>query len=423
MKKIAKLSQNTRWIKKVQDCLDTLNTIIQPQHKIMVAVSGGADSIMTACLLYHFFIQKKYDIKNLRFIHCNHNTRTGNRDDEKFITSFFKGTQVIISKRTSNKKNSETELRKRRYEVFQHYTKKHHIDQLIFGHNLTDRIESTFLNLLRGANINGFLAMKQQELHHLLPWIQVVRPLLWLTKDEITQICTQQDIPFITDPTNYDTTTSLRNKLRNEILPTIYKLAHKKTTTNNSFVESIKNIYEQIEKNQITKKYILKPIVQSPHRNTDFAYQRKTSPKSITSEKILEIMKMLNISNNITTPLLKERTQFLQKNTSGYKYFNKTYFFKSHGNIYIISWPIFFWKKTIDKSYTIHTIQNINREGENITIQKEYLNATLRFPTTGDIYKKKTRNEYCINQKIPIFRRNFIPIVVKKNQIIKIYKK
>jgi hypothetical protein len=46
----------------------------------------------------------------------------------------------------------------------------------------------------------------------------------------------------------------------------------------------------------------------------------------------------------------------------------------------------------------------------------------LIFPKKGDLYRKKTRNEYCINQKIPIFRRNFIPIVVKWNQIIKIFK-
>lgn len=118
---------------------------------------------------------------------------------------------------------------------------------MVFGHNLTDRIESTLLNLLRGANLNGFLAMQIQETHHLLPGTQIVRPILGLTKDEITAICTQNNISFVTDPTNIDTTTSLRNKLRNKILPQLYTLAHKQTTTTNSFIESMKHVYEQLE--------------------------------------------------------------------------------------------------------------------------------------------------------------------------------
>jgi tRNA(Ile)-lysidine synthase len=124
---------------------------------------------------------------------------------------------------------------------------------LVFGHNLTDRIESTFLNLLRGANLNGFLAMQVQEDHHLLSGLsaeigtKVLRPLLEITKDEITNICERNKIPFITDPTNKDTTTSLRNKLRNKVLPELYKLANKQTKTTNSFIESMKNIYRQLE--------------------------------------------------------------------------------------------------------------------------------------------------------------------------------
>ena len=128
----------------------------------------------------------------------------------------------------------------------------------------------------------------------------------------------------------------------------------------------------------------------------------------------MQAMKTLNSSNNITTPLLKERTNFLQENESGYKYVNKTYLFKSHGNIYLISGPTFFWQKTIASSEKIHKLGESNREGGKYKIQKkEYLGATLRFPQKGDLYRKKTRNEYCINQKIPIFQRNFIPIIAK----------
>lgn len=406
-----------------QTYFELLKNKVQANQKIMVAVSGGADSILTASLLYNFFVKNKYDIQNLYFMHCNHQVRTGNATDEAFIIKFFEGTQLIVAKRTSKKSGTETELRNWRYGEFKKQIKINNIDQLVFGHNLTDRIESTFLNLLRWANLNGFVAMQTQETHHLLPWIQVLRPILTLTKNEITHICKQNEIAFVTDPTNIDTTTSLRNKLRNKILPELYKIANKQTTTTNSFIESMKHIYEQLENSFQQKSIILNPIHQSSHRNAKFAYQRIIEPKEVTSEWILQAMKTLDSSNNITTPLLKERTKFLQENESGYKYFNKTYLFKSHGKIYFISAPTFFWQKTIVPAEKISKLGDINQEGQTYEInKKEYLWATLRFPKKGDMYKKKTRNEWCINQKIPIFRRNFIPIVVKKNQIIHIFK-
>ncbi len=385
---------------------ESLKSKVEPTQKVMVAVSGGADSILTAVLMYNFFLYNKYDLQNLFFIHCNHQTRAGNLADQKFISTFFDDTQITIVTRKWTKKWSETELRKRRYDEFKKQAKKYAIDQFVFGHNLTDRIESTFLNLLRGANLNGFIAMQSQEPHHLLWDIQVLRPILELTKQEITHICKTNHIPFVTDPTNNDSTTSLRNKLRNKVLPQLYNLTHKQTPTTNSFIESMKNIYTSLEESNKkilnSKFWTLNAIEQSPHRNATFAYQRIIDPNDITNESIIQIMKKLNISNNITTRLLKERTTFLQKNTSGYKYFNKTYVFKSHGNIYLISAPKFFREKTIDSSKKIDTT----------TVE--------RFPRKEDKYKGKTRNEWCINQKIPLFRRNFIPIVVKKNQIIKV---
>ncbi len=404
-----------------QSCFDILQSKVQPTQKIMVAVSGGADSILTASLMYNFFLKNKYNLQNLFFMHCNHHTRRGNASDEEFIRKFFEGTQILIVKRISNKKSTEAELRNRRYAQFKKQIEKYDIKQLVFGHNLTDRIESTLLNLLRGANLNGFLAMQTQEEHHLLPGTQIIRPILGLTKEEITAICTKKDIPFVNDPTNTDTSTSLRNKLRNKILPGIYSLAHKQTSTTNSFIESMKNIYEQLEDTSHQIQNILKPLQQSPHRKSTFAYQRMIDPKDISKERIMQVMKALNRSNNITTPLLKEWELFLQKNESGYKYFNTTYVFKSHGKIYIISGPVLFWQKTIDTSEKIDTLGDKDREGETYEInKKEYLGATLRFPKKGDRYKNKTRNEYCINQKIPLFQRNFIPIIVQKNQILKV---
>ena len=191
-------------------------------------------------------------------------------------------------------------------------------------------------------------------------------------------------------------------------MPGLYKLANKQIKTTNSFIESMKNIYDALEKshekNLNSEFLILKPIKKSPHRNAKFAYQRMIDSDKITNELMMYVMKKLHISNNITTPLLNELTKFLTNSESGYKYFNTTYLFKSHGNIYIISAPKAFREKTVDSQKKIDTT------------------TVKRFPRKGDRYKGKTWNEWCINQKIPIFRRNFIPIVTKKNQIEKVFR-
>lgn len=177
--KKAKTLQNTSLtFTKKQECFRFLKEKITPNQKIMVAISGGADSMLTACLLYDFYKKEHYPLDHIFFIHCNHNTRSSNTDDETLIKNFFEKTNTYITKRPSNKKASEAELRTWRYKEFSSYTKKEHIDYLIFGHNLTDRIESSFLNLLRGANLNGFLAMTSEETHHLLKNTKVLRPLL-----------------------------------------------------------------------------------------------------------------------------------------------------------------------------------------------------------------------------------------------------
>jgi len=245
--------------------------------------------------------------------------------------------------------------------------------------------------------------MHDQEQHHLLGETKILRPILERTKDEVMEICAKNKIPFVTDPTNKDSTTSLRNTLRIDVLPKLYQLAHKQTKTTNSFIESMKNIYKQWENLQ-KKDIILKPIKKSPHRNAQFAYQRIIDSDAISNMETIAMMKKLHITNNVTTPLLDELTKFLKKSKSGYKYVNNTYLFKSHSNIYIISAPKAFREKTIDSEKKIDTT------------------TVKRFPRKGDVYKGKTWNERCINQKIPVFWRNFIPILAKKNQIIKAFK-
>jgi len=88
--------------------------------------------------------------------------------------------------------------------------------------------------------------MSEYEEHPLLKNCSVFRPLLHLSKAEILKLCSQLGLPFVVDPTNQDSTTSLRNKLRNTVLPSLYALAHKADAGQNTFQQSMENIYKAI---------------------------------------------------------------------------------------------------------------------------------------------------------------------------------
>jgi tRNA(Ile)-lysidine synthase TilS/MesJ len=97
----------------------------------------------------------------------------------------------------------------------------------------------------------------------------VFRPLIDLTKNEITQLCKKYKIPYIHDETNDNPKTSLRNFLRIKLLPQIYKLSNKKDKLSNSFIESMSTIYKQLDQEEPDNN-LLKDTIKSPYRNHRF---------------------------------------------------------------------------------------------------------------------------------------------------------
>jgi tRNA(Ile)-lysidine synthase TilS/MesJ len=88
--------------------------------------------------------------------------------------------------------------------------------------------------------------------HHLVP-SKVFRPLLNLNKEEILTHCKQIGLPYFEDKTNNSPNISKRNKLRNTILPLLFKESNSTSNKTNTFFESMKNIYQSLE-NTATKK-------------------------------------------------------------------------------------------------------------------------------------------------------------------------
>ena len=276
--------------------------------------------MLLAVTLYHFFVQEKRDLQNLIFIHCNHRTRLENTQEAEFVQTFLSGCRVeLVTRKEGLAKHTEESLRKRRYQAFATLAKKYTAAGLLLGHNLTDRIETSFLNLLRGAHLKGFLAMGEKENHHLLP-CDVIRPFLHLSKSHIQKLCSQAKIPYVRDPTNDDTTTSKRNLLRNQVLPELYNLAHNHSPNANTFQQSLDTLYTSIQHIMTPQTSLLRKIPSCDLWKASAAYEIHSSKKTWTKELTGQLLQELHLNKSTSQAQIEQITTFLAQAEQGYVY-------------------------------------------------------------------------------------------------------
>ena len=412
-------------ISKFSYLFDQLSDYIFDNKKVLIAVSGGPDSMFLSVLIYNFFIQNKLDLNNLFFVHCNHNTREETDSEQKFVEDFFDWLNLNICNRLDSSqaqndsvaKETENNLRQWRYGEFQKIIDQNHIDFIMTGHNLTDRIESSFMNVFRGAGLNWFLAMRFVDSNSLLQNVEIIRPLLSFTKKEVEEFCDKFEIPFVVDKTNLDLETSLRNKIRLGLFPQFQKLSH----SDDSFFESMKKIYLELDqKHSVEDIWKLVEIRKSVYWNCDFAFLWDIPLSFVSSELLLKILKKFNLSANISKNTLSELVDFFTSAKQWYKYLNWVYFFLSHSKMYIIKAKDNFWQKHIEKSLIIDKLWECVIGKEVVDIQdKKFIGFEIRYPKIGDKISSKSWSKYCVNNKIPIFWRNFVPVIVDWNNILK----
>ncbi len=397
---------------------DVIMWTISQDQKILCAVSGWPDSMLMWHLILDLWESQKRNTKNILVLYCDHQTRVSEAWD--IIQSYNHNRCTLIrSIRPKNQGKTEASMRQRRYKQIQKTAKKNNSKIILFGHNLTDRIESAFINMLRGCGIQWLTSLKQIEKNHqLLPNHTIFRPLSDIAKDDITKLCKKYKIPYETDPTNKDNTYSLRNKLRNDILQKLYKQANQ-GKNGNAFHQSRRNIFAASE--NIPSTIHRKKLDTHPDRKAKRAYTYTQEKKELTIDDLYQICQQEQQKNNITQKILTEIQQFCIHKHQGHKYRNGIYFFANKKDIIIISAPKKFWirKKSMKKKITSTT----TKRGKTVLkTPKEHKGQYLQYITQdGYKYWSKSRSKRCINHKIPVIRRNHIPVIVKNKQITKIY--
>lgn len=193
------------------------NHLIEKGNKVLVAFSGGADSVF----LLQFLIKYKtrFGIELAAF-HLNHKLRGRDADaDEKFCTDFctkknieFQSVSKDVKQISKKKKVSiEEAARELRYAELIKTSEKLKADKIATAHNLSDSVETVLLNFIKGTGLKGFAGIPVQREN-------IIRPILCLTSEEIRKYLKLNKISYRLDKSNLNIDYE-RNFLRNEVIP------------------------------------------------------------------------------------------------------------------------------------------------------------------------------------------------------------
>ncbi len=194
---------------------ENLKFKISKQSKLIVAVSGGADSIALLHLLYTAGYQ-------CIAAHCNFHLRgeESNRD-EQFVRGFCQKIHIPLRKIDFNTEtfaeirclSTEMAARELRYQWFEQLRIRENADYIAVAHHADDVIETFMINLSRGAGLRGLAGIKEVNR-------KVWRPLLKVSRIEILDYLKENSLSHVEDSTN-EKSIYQRNIFRNEIIPFI----------------------------------------------------------------------------------------------------------------------------------------------------------------------------------------------------------
>ncbi|MFL2568322.1 MAG: tRNA lysidine(34) synthetase TilS [Flavobacteriales bacterium] len=220
--------------------------LFDTKSKILLAISGGIDSVCLADLL----IRSGY---NVEFAHCNFKLREKESDqDEIFVSDLANKNKIPfhhISFDTnhyalSNKLSIQMAARELRYEWFEKVRREISADYIAIAHNQNDNIETFFINLINGTGLKGLRAIQNKNNF-------IVRPLMFASRNQIGEYVKSKSLNFREDSSNKSKKYQ-RNKVRHDLMPLLKQINPSIENTIADEIEIIKNTYS-IFKEQVDR--------------------------------------------------------------------------------------------------------------------------------------------------------------------------
>ncbi len=408
------LEQFTAYIKK--------NALFEPTDKILLAVSGGKDSVLMAQLFklagYQFSIA-----------HCNFNLR-GNeaQRDEAFVKLLAANLAVPFHvTHFDTKAYAETHqfsiqmaARSLRYNWFESLRQSEKYDVVALAHHQNDSIETLLLNLVRGTGISG--------MHGILPKREyLVRPLLFLSRQEIDRLVEANSIDFVEDSSN-ESTKYARNKIRHQVIPQLEELNPNLAQT---FVKNIERFAETEQVLQQVVDQLKKELVIEKEGDI---YLSIAKIKNLSPQKLLlfELLRPYHFTAAVVEEILASLTK-----QSGTTFYSATHVATINREELILSalhMPEYLQvlvhpddrilqigTQNIILSYADFEKVGTHPDQAFVDVDRLIFPLIIRFKQDGDRFMPlgmqqfKKLSDFLIDEKVPLPKKNKIPLLLNGN--------
>lgn len=199
--------------------------MLKDNDRVIVGISGGPDSVALIYILNK--LKKKWSLY-LHLAHLNHMIRKKEAEEDcEFVRDLAKKLgygltckRINVQAFAQTKKLSlEDAARKVRYEFLLTVANEHRATKIALGHNRDDQAETVLMRFLRGSGISGLRGMPAKRK---LDNYFIIRPLSELTRKQIIEFLSQENISYRIDSSNLENI-YMRNRVRNQLLPSLEK--------------------------------------------------------------------------------------------------------------------------------------------------------------------------------------------------------
>ncbi len=395
---------------------------------LLLAVSGGIDSMA----MLHLFQQLPHP---LAVAHFNFKLRGNASDnDEVFVADYCKKNNIPFhsdfryTKDYANETGISVQMAARdlRYRFFQETLEKENYQLVATAHHLNDSIETALLNIVKGTGISGITGVPAKRGN-------IIRPLLFATKEEIREYAGKYDVPYRTDASNLNILYE-RNFIRHEVLPKLKEL-------NPNLEETLRQNLENWQFAQTLYRRGVQRLRYKLVHNVD-------GISEIRIKQLLGQSHPLNVLYELLKAYGFNRTQceIILKGIS--KQSGRTYLSSSHrlirdrNKLFILSQAgskdefVFIEENTndiktnyfsikIDKE-VIESNEAISKSPNRVALDKSKLEfpLLLRKWQQGDYFypfglrKKKKVSRFLIDQKVPIHEKEHIYVLCSGQKIV-----
>lgn len=358
--------------------------LIEKKDKILLAFSGGPDSVYMLEQLLS--IKDEYEL-TLHLGYVNHNLRKDVNIDIEFVKKIAEKYNIEYSILDIYMgKFSESLARELRYEKLEDLKTKLGFNKIATGHNKSDNAETIIFRIIRGTSIDGLKGIAPRR-------DDIIRPILYLTKNEILSRVNNE---YIIDSTNLENDYS-RNKIRNLIFPIFKEI-------NNGFIDNIVNLYNNISEIDDVKEKILNLL--------------KSNNISLNSRKINDIYNSYFSSESKMIDLGKDYIWYKSYNDYGVKKKEElfleeySYILEYGKEIKIQDFYVGYVNKILleKNKYSEYNIYSFLYNSDDQIIVRNRKN--------GDKLGNKKLKKIFIDNKINRFERDQIPLVVINDKIV-----